>query len=245
MNKKVKIALTVLCALLLSGIVLFALMFFNGLSGIRLNPTFKEGQIKVALVGDSVTYGHSIKNWPKNNYPALLSDSLGEKYCVKSFGVSGSTVQPDGDQPYNITKAYKWSQEFQADILVFMLGSNDSKPENWKGTEKFKEEYLKLLDTYAQVENPPVVLLCTPPTAYYPEGVTEGLSNYDIQPLVVEEIADIVRNVAKQYAYMLIDINDLTENRRDLFGKDNVHPNNAGAEEIASAVYKFIINCNR
>ena len=232
--------LMVLLSIVVIGLMIFGYVFFNGLSGIRINPKYKEGQIKVALVGDSVTYGHSVKNWPKNNYPALLSDALGEKYCVKSYGVSGSTVQPDGDQPYNITKAYEWSHDFQPDILVFMLGSNDSKPENWQGAEKFREEYLMLLATYTSVENPPVVLLCTPPTAYFPEGVSEGLSNYDVQPLIIEEVADIVSDIAKENGYYLININDLTENRRDLFGKDNVHPNKDGAKEIASAVYKFI-----
>ena len=242
---KSKIFKTIIVVILFAafvGSVVFTLMFFNGLSGIRLNPQYKEGQIKVALVGDSVTYGHSIKNWPKNNYPVLLSDALGEKYCVKSYGVSGSTVQPDGDQPYNITKAYAWSHDFKADILVFMLGSNDSKPENWKGAEKFKEEYLKLLDSYTQVEDPPVVLLCTPPTAYFPDGATEGLSNYDVQPLIIEEIAEIVRNAALEMDYTMIDINNLTKNRRDLFGKDNVHPNNQGAKTIANEIHKFIPN---
>ena len=241
-NAKSKTVLIILIACLLVGATVFSVMFFNGLSGIRLNPKYESGQIKVALVGDSVTYGHSIKNWPKNNYPALLSDALGKSYCVKSYGVSGSTVQPDGDQPYNATKAYQWSHEFEADILVFMLGSNDSKPENWRGTEKFKEEYLKLLGTYTEVENPPIVLLCTPPTAYFPEGVTEGLSSYDVQPKIIVEIAEIVKEVAKENNYALININDLTENRRELFGKDNVHPNNDGAKEISSVVYKFIIN---
>lgn len=39
-----------------------------------------------------------------------------------------------------------------------------------------------LLDIYLETENPPTVYLCTPPVAYFPEGVTEGLTNYDIQP---------------------------------------------------------------
>ena len=242
MNRKSRIITIVLSLILICGLIIFALMFFNGLSGIRLNPEYKDGQTKIALVGDSVTYGHSIKNWPKNNYPALLSDMLGESYCVKSYGVRGSTVQPDGDQPYNLTKAYTWSHDYQADIIVLMLGSNDSKPENWKGTEKFKEEYMALLKSYMKADNEPTILLCTPPTAYYPDGVTEGLSNYDIQPLIVEEIAETVKDVAEEYDCMLININDLTANRRDLFGKDNVHPNNKGAEAIASEVYKFIIN---
>lgn len=241
-SKKFKSLISVLLVAVIIGAAIFAMMFFNGISGIRLNPKYKEGQIKVALVGDSVTYGHSIKNWPKNNYPVLLSDALGDAYCVKSYGVSGSTVQPDGDQPYNITKAYTWSHEFEAYILVFMLGSNDSKPENWKGAEMFKEEYLKLLNSYLDVDEPPVVLLCTPPTAYFPEGATEGLSNYDVQPTIIEEIAEIVKEVAKENNYTLVSINDLTENRRELFGKDNVHPNNDGAKEIASVIYKYIIN---
>lgn len=232
----------IIIAIFIIGASLFGYLFFNGQSGIRINPKYTEGQIKVALVGDSVTYGHSIKNWPKNNYPALLSDALGDNYCVKSYGVSGSTVQPDGDQPYNITKAYTWSHDFNPDILVFMLGSNDSKPENWKGKDKFKEECLMLLNTYTQVENPPVVFLCTPPTAYFPEGINEGLTNYDIQPLIVEEIAEIVKEIAKEKDYTLIDIYDLTYNRRELFGKDNVHPNNDGAQAIADEIYKFIPN---
>ena len=239
---KLKKILIAAIAVILVGISVFSYMFFNGLSGIRINPKYKQGQIKVALVGDSVTYGHSIKNWPSNNSPAILSDALGDDYCVKSFGVSGSTVQPDGDQPYDITKAYTWSHEFKPDILVFMLGSNDSKPENWKGEEKFKDEYLELLGSYTEVDKPPVVILCTPPTAYFPDGVSEGLSNYDVQPLIIEDIAEIVKDVADEFDYYLIDINTLTENRRDLFGKDNVHPDNDGAKEIALAVYKFIIN---
>lgn len=242
MNKTLKTVIAVISVIAVCGAVFFAFMFFNGLSGIRINPPYKDGQIKIALVGDSVTYGHSIKNWPKNNYPALLSQALDAGYCVRSYGVSGSTVQPDGDQPYNKTKAYTWSHEFETDVLVFMLGSNDSKPENWKGAEKFREEYIRLLETYTQVDYPPKVLLCTPPTAYFPEGVTEGLSNYDVQPLIIEEIAEIVEDIASEKGYTLININDLTENRRELFGKDNVHPNNDGAKEIASAIYKFIIS---
>ena len=240
--KKSKTVVIIFLAIIFIALTIFGFIFFNGISGIRLNPTYKEGQIKVALVGDSVTYGHSIKNWPVNNYPALLSDMLGENYCVKSYGVSGSTVQPDGDQPYNITKAYIWSHDYQADIVVIMLGSNDSKPENWKGADKFIIEYQSLVYSYKDIENEPIIILCTPPTAYFPDGVTEGLSNYDVQPLVIEEIADIVRNFAYDENYNLIDINNLTENRRDFFGNDNVHPNNSGAKAIAEEVYKFIIN---
>lgn len=240
MKKNMKAFIILLLIIIMAVASFFGYMFMNGLSGIRINPKYKDGQIKVALVGDSVTYGHSIKNWPKNNYPALLSDMLGDNYCVKSYGVSGSTVQPDGDQPYNITKAYSWSHDFECDVLVFMLGSNDSKPENWKGADKLRADYLTLLNSYLNTQNPPEVYICTPPTAYFPEGKYQGLTNYDIQPLIVEEIADIIRDIAVQSGYTIIDINNMTDVRRDLFGKDNVHPNNKGAAVIAECVYKFI-----
>ena len=47
-------------------------------------------------------------------------------------------------------------------------------------------------------------------------------------------------DVAEERGYPLIDINNLTENRRELFGKDNVHPNAEGAETIATAIYEAI-----
>ena len=47
-------------------------MYNNGLSGKYINTPAKEGQIKVACVGDSATYGHGIKDWTKNSYPVLL-----------------------------------------------------------------------------------------------------------------------------------------------------------------------------
>ncbi len=228
-------------AVVLAGGAVFATMFCNGLSGIRVNPSYKKGQIKVACVGDSVTYGHSIKNWQRNNYPALLSKMLGEEYCVKNFGVSGSTVQPDGDQPYIATKAYTQSLSYEADILVFMMGSNDSKPENWKGEEAFLMEFNKLLEAYLQSEKKPTVYLCTPPVAYFPEGVSEGLTNYDIQPQYVQTVNELVKTVAAERGITVIDINELTTDSRDLFGKDNVHPNNEGAEVIAKAVYAAIV----
>ena len=218
----------------------FGLMFNNGLSGIRINPEYRDGQIKVACVGDSVTYGHSIKSWKNNNYPALLSQMLGEKYCVMNFGVSGSTVQPDGDQPYVATKAYGQSLAYEADILVFMMGSNDSKPENWKGEEAFLLQYNSLLESYLQAEKKPVVYLCTPPVAYFPEGVSEGLTNYDIQPQYVQTVNGLIKTVAEERSFTVIDINSLTTDRRDLFGKDNVHPNNDGARLIAEAVYAAV-----
>ena len=230
----------IIFALILTGLAVFGVLYSKGLTDISPSPKYNGEEIKVACVGDSVTYGYGIKGWKKNNYPAVLSRLLGEKYHVANFGISGSTVQDTGDQPYTATEAYKSSLEYEADILIFMLGSNDSKPENWTDEEKFLAFYNSLLDSYLQKDKKPTVYLCTVATANYPEGITSGLTNYDVQPKYVEVAAELIRGVAEERGYPLIDINNLTENRRELFGKDNVHPNAEGAETIATAIYEAI-----
>lgn len=237
MFKKIMIVIFVV---LLAGFAVLFYLYNHGILEINKNPEYKEGQIKVACVGDSVTHGYGISGWSKNNYPTVLGRLLSEKYHVCNFGVSGSTAQDSGDQPYTKTKAYAESVAYEADILIFMLGSNDSKPENWQGEEKFKESYNTLLDTYLQKDKKPNVYLCTVPTAFYPEGVASGLTNFDIQPEYVEAVAELVRKIAAERGFNLIEINDLTENKPELFCKDNVHPNNEGAKAIAEAVFDAI-----
>lgn len=65
----------------------------------------KEGQIKVACIGDSITYGSY--HLTKRNYPAVLSKMLGDGYCVNNFGFSGRTAMKDGDMPYVKDKTTK------------------------------------------------------------------------------------------------------------------------------------------
>ena len=229
----VGIVLLVLVLLLAGG---FVYLYQNGLSGMSKTTDSSENQIKVACVGDSTTYGHGIENWPKNNYPVVLQGLLGDAYHVNSYGVSGRAVQPDSDQPYTALEHYQNSLAYDADVLVFMMGCNDSKPENWKGSAAFREDLLTLLDSYGDAE----IILCTLPAAFFLEGQTEGVTNHDIQPLIVEEIAQITRDVAAERGYTLIDIHALTSQHPEWFEKDGVHPSNEGAAAIAQEVYTVI-----
>lgn len=233
--------ITASIVLICVGAITFLFLYEFGLTDIMKNKSHNDSQIKIACVGDSVTYGYGLTNQPKNNYPHILGQLLGETYHVNNYGISGSTVQFNGDQPYSNTTAYIDSLAYQSDILIFMLGSNDSKPENWINKEKFKEDYLALLNSYTDGGNDPEIYLCTPPTAFFKKDKNKGLTTFDIQPEVVEEIANIVREIAKENGYFLIDINDFTENREDLFSKlDHVHPNNDGAKAIAQTVFESL-----
>ncbi len=236
MKKVLKVLLCILLVLVLIVAGGFAYLYFNGMSGMSNTTEAKNGQIKVACVGDSTTYGHGITGWPKNNYPAVLQNLLGESYHVNNYGVSSFAVQVDADRSYRTLPHYQESLSYDADYVVFMMGSNDSKPENWKGAEAFRKDSLSLLDTYGDAE----IILCTLPSAFFLEGQTEGVTNHDIQPLVVDEIAQITREVAAERGYTLIDIHALTTEHPEWFAKDGVHPSNEGAAAIAQEVYNVL-----
>lgn len=240
-KKGIKTLAIVLAVIFVLGSCGFSYLFLNGLSGLHMNNKAKENQIKVACVGDSITYGHGVTPWHKNNYPAVLQNLLGDGYNVQNFGVSGTTAHSTGDQPYIKTDIYKQSIEYDADIIIFMLGSNDSKPESWTDAETFKKEYLALLDTYISDENSPEIYLGIPAKAFYEDkSQTSGLTSYDIQGDIVEQIGGIVKEIAAERGYKYIDIYSLTAENPQWFEADFVHPNAEGAKAIANEVYKYV-----
>lgn len=186
----------------------------------------------MACVGDSVTYGHGVSFWPLRNYPQVLGNLLGDGYYVRNFGVSGTTAMETGDRPYVNHKVYKESLDYEADIVVLMMGSNDSKPENWQDAEEFKAQYIKLVDSYLAGAEPPQVYLCTLAKAHD--------NSFDIQDEWVAEISRIITEVAREKDLPLIDIRTLTKAHPEWFTKDGVHPNADGAASMAELVASTI-----
>jgi len=211
-------------------------MYRSGRSGLHPVSRAKEGQVKVACVGDSITYGHGTTQWPDNTYPSALRKLLGKDYHVNNFGFNGKTVTPNSADAYTATKVFTQSTEYQADILVFMMGSNDSKPRNWHGAEEFTRDLEALLDCYPGSR----CVLCTPATAFYKEGVSGPLAEFEIQPEIVHEIATIVRQTAARRDCTLVDIHALTSDKPHWYISDRIHPSNTGAKAVAQAVAEGI-----
>lgn len=245
MKKKKGLIIMALVLALIGGSGFF---FWDNLFGddnsLETDPS-NDAAIKIACVGDSVTYGYGLDNWKETNYPVVLQCLLGSDYQVKNFGVSGSCVQETSDGPYTTTLAYKKSLKYDADIVVFMLGSNDSKVDNWQGIEHFRNSYCDLLDSYGEAQ----IILCTPPTAFYINSLGEvtrddadGITSFEIQPGIVEEMANMVYDVAKERGYKVVDINTLTDAHPEWFSVDGTHPNKDGAKAIAEAVYEVLAN---
>lgn len=219
-------------------------MYNNGLSGKYINTEPKEGQIKVACVGDSTTYGHGIEDWTKNSYPVVLQSLLGEKYHVSNFGSSGACVNPDGDQPYNQRPIYQGALDYDADIVVIMIGTNDAKPENWTNEEDFIDDYITLLASFTAEEKSPEIYVVLPPEAFYTtdEEKESGISTYDIQPAKVDELVAALKEYAENSDIVkgVIDIHTLTESHPEWFEIDGIHPSNDGAKAFAETIAQAI-----
>ena len=195
-KKTVKILCAVLAALLtVSGVTSAILADCGRLNGYHPLKTPREGQIRVACVGDSVTYGFGIPHFRTASYPAALQKLLGDCYCVNNYGYSGRTASLLGDRPYRTETLCTKSREFAPDIVVILLGANDSKTFNWSIEAAGKRIYPSLLETdlkelisvYQALPSHPKVYVATPLPAYA-DG--SGKVRYEIQPDVIrDEIA--------------------------------------------------------
>ena len=208
------------------------------------HPAPQQDAIRVACIGNSITDGHGIVMAPVNGYPALLQRQLGKDYLVKNFGVSGRTLLNHGDMPYMKETAWKDAQAFDPDIVVIKLGTNDSKPQNWKYAAEFKQDLQQMITTLCPAlaqsakkrkksknAQPvrPKIYLCTPIPAFK--------SSWNINDAVItNEIIPIQKEVAQQYGLQLIDLHTLFANDGDKMQEDGIHPDGKGVRRIADIV---------
>ena len=148
-------------------------------------------RVKVACVGNSITYGATIGKRFQNCYPAILQQFMGEGYDVRNFGVSGSVVLRKGDHPYWDTKAFQDALDFNPDIVVIKLGTNDSKAHNWQFGRDFEKDYTDIVHAFAQLPAQPKIYLCLPvPAKQYPSDISDSTIRKGVIP--------VIRKVAKK-----------------------------------------------
>ncbi len=188
--------------------------------------------IRVACVGNSITYGSGIKNRDTESYPVVLGQLLGEKYQVRNFGLSGRTLLNKGDRPYMNEKTFKVALNYLPNIVVIKLGTNDSKPHNWKFQSEFKQDLSAMVDSFKALSSKPTIFLCYPAKAY---AITWGISD----SVIVHGVMPYVKAVATEKKLKIIDLHKATTGMPELF-PDNIHPNAAGAKVLATTVYNFV-----
>ena len=210
---------------------IFILYFFSvtflslAQEGINNNP------VKVACIGNSITSGS--KNKEDVAYPAFLGKLLGENYNVKNFGVSGRTLLKNGDYPYWKETTFLNAIAFNPDIVVIKLGTNDSKPQNWKYKDEFERDYVDLIDTFKKLPSNPKIYICKPVPAF---KLIWGIND----SVIVNEMLPMIENIVKEKNVEIIDLYTPFRSVAGVF-PDGIHPNAEGAAMMAKEIYKAII----
>lgn len=138
-------------------------------------PSKAPGTVTVACVGDSITAGN-LRPRPEpgdaGGYPKalhrLLAAARPGRYNVINFGESGATMLSEADQPFLARANWPRLLASHPDIILLMLGTNDSKERNWGrlGEEAFTKDALSMIAALRVLPSKPRLFLATPIPLY-------------------------------------------------------------------------------
>ncbi|MGI6231491.1 MAG: acetylxylan esterase AxeA1 [Prevotella sp.] len=195
--------------------------------------------VRVACIGNSITDGMGIDMRDAYSYPAYLQNMLGDNYVVKNFGVSARTLLNKGNLPYMKETAWKDARNFQPDIAIIMLGTNDTKPENWQYGKDFESNLNAMIDSLQSLTSHPRILLGAPITVLRtPTSTKWGIRD----SILVNNIIPVIRKVASKRHLQFINLHSLFPSASEgMMQNDGVHPTEKGAKALAGIIQKEII----
>lgn len=186
----------------------------------------------LACVGDSITQGVGAERG--QSWPAQAQKILGKKWRVQNFGLSGTTLMNSGNKPYQKSQQFKDALSSNPDVVVIMLGTNDTKPANWRHSAKdYEADYRDLISDFQKLASKPRIYLCLPP--YIAKKGRWGINNEDTKAQI-----PIIKKIAKNLKLEIINVYAALEGQDHLI-PDTVHPNTGGAALIAKAVTTSLI----
>ncbi|MCW3996814.1 MAG: GDSL-type esterase/lipase family protein [Candidatus Bathyarchaeota archaeon] len=239
--------ISLLIILLSSGIAIYLILSTSN------RPNHKT--IRIACVGDSLTQssGYPYELWTllgrsgpyvMGNYSigpygdnSTLSDS--KHFAVGNFGAGSTTVLLNTETPYMNTSMFQNALEFQPNIVVIMLGTNDAQPNLEVYNASFVGDYVKLIAAFQALASKPDIWVVLPPPVLSNQS---GPGRIDPQYLDSTIIPGI-EQAAKEASVPIVDVHAAFAGHSDYF-RDGVHVNSAGAKLIADEVYKAIISTN-
>lgn len=185
-------------------------------------------QIKVACVGNSITEGAGLTK----TYPGVLQELLGNAYEVRNYGIGGRTLLRKGDLPYWNETKYKEVLTWAPDIVIIKLGTNDTKPQNWKYKKEFVKDYVDLINSFKNLPSKPTVLICNPIPVFEDKwGINKEVMDNEVIPAM--------KDIAEKAEVRIIDVYQPFLEKADLT-YDGIHPNDEGAGFLATEIYKAL-----
>lgn len=192
-------------------------------------------KIRVACMGNSITYGAGIANRESNSYPAQLAWLLGDGYDVKNFGRNSATMLFKGNLPYVKTEEFSNALAFNPDIVFLGLGTNDTKPQNMRHFADFSHDASLIIDSLRSLPSHPRVILLSPMRCFLPAGseISDSINQHVIAPAL--------RALASEKHVELIDLSGFPGSTLDeSLMPDRLHPSSIGAGLLARRLYDYL-----
>lgn len=196
---------------------------------------FSDSKIKVACIGNSITYGMNLKDRENDSYPAVLQNLLGDKYEVRNFGKNGVTLLYKGHRPYINQTEFHQALEFKPDIVVIHLGLNDTDPRDFPDYgDNFVKDYVSLVDSFKRENSKVRIILAnlTPLHARH-KRFKSGTRAWR------DSIRKFIPEIAKITGSELIDFGEILKDRQNLL-PDGIHPDKIGASLLSEAMFGAI-----
>lgn len=185
--------------------------------------------VRVACVGDSITAGVGTRNPSSESYPAQLQALLGRRYRVGNFGHSGATLTRRTTRPYWSQPQYASALEFEPQIVVIMLGTNDAVPDRWNRVkDDFVPTLKEMIETFRSLPGEQRVFVCLPVPSF-----ESRKQNVEVG------VVPLVRQAGRESGVDVIDLFHPFENRQELF-PDRLHPDASGAALMAAIVHHAV-----
>ncbi|UII18959.1 GDSL-type esterase/lipase family protein [Fulvivirga ligni] len=186
-----------------------------------------QGQIRIVCVGNSITEGWGLRNSITESYPARLGAMLGPNYSVLNCGASGKTMFKNVADTYWTTGKLERAKDFQPDIVVIALGTNDGDSFRWKPhKQEFKGDYLSMMKAFREDGRDPIFILAHCPPLFASED-----QNYNIS----QEVIPIIQQIeSEEHTYSVDFYNELINDAK-LF-PDGVHPGVSGSVKMAQVL---------
>lgn len=229
--------------------ILRIFIYTTFLVGLLSFGSCSKKEIKVACVGDSITYGARLDDRDKHSYPAQLQVLLGEGYSVENFGVGGCTLIKKGIP--TVWNELPKIKETNPDIIIISLGTNDTcgmdtcgDRKCWEYKDEFESDYRDLIDELSKLPSRPQIFLCAPsPMVLETPGLnSERVAGLTVRKPRLQELIGMIKRVANEKDVKFIDLNEPLDHRPELFTEsDGVHPNKDGYSAIAALVYQKLI----
>lgn len=225
---------------------LCSLVFFAGAL-----PTLARARtaapVRIACVGDSITWGYSITHHRlARAWPGVLQKLVGKKFKSANFGHSGATLLKKGNVPYWKTPEFKAATKFDPNIVIIMLGTNDTKPQNWKKYgSQFTANAEALIRHFEHLQAHPKIYICTPVPVVRDKkhGVRNGWGINE--KVLVHGVIPAIKRAARAMHIPVIHLHGLmikqaTEPMYKYFAHDGVHPDPLGQALMGKIIYQAV-----